>query len=451
MSFARRSIPAMAALLLCACSGSSEETEKVEEKPLSVRVARVGTGDISSWVYAQGTSRARRREYLTFENGGRVAYLDPRLQEGSPVRAGQLIAYQVQARPEANAANARAGLAGARSDVTVARAALREANANLELARETFERFAQLLRLESASEQEYDEAEAKLAQARAGQARAEAQLASARAQVGAASAGVDEAEVGVAESRLVSPINGVFGRLNIEQGRYFTPQIVQTQSEAGALSTVPVVVIDPSSYEIRVELPAFERGSVVVGDRVLIVPDDGIASSGAASTGSDRPGSARAPTRALADAAVPGRVIAVSPSLDPERRAFKVTIRNSAGATRLQDGEFVTVWIEGRAADDTVVIPYRAIRFEDNNPFVFVYDAKTGTALRRSVQTGLQGIGGIEIRSGLKAGTPIIVEGAERLFDGDRVKPIEKRPGNAAAKAGNAPAAANGATGGEGE
>ena len=438
---ARTLLAAGLLVTLSACGGGGEEeaeTTATEQTATSVEIVRAGTGSIQSWVYAQGTARASRREFLSFESAGRVAYVDQSLDEGDRVRRGQLIAYQRPDRAAAGVANARASLAGARSEVAVAQASQREAAANLELARETFERYRQLLDLNSASQQEYDEAEARLAQARAGRAKADAQLNSVRANVNAAQAGVGEAQVSVTESRIVSPINGVLARLNIEQGRYFSPQAVQANSEASALSSVPVVVIDPSSYEITVELPAFERGSIAIGSEVLIASNEMTPSSAGRTQERAGIGSGRAPSLAVSENAVRGRVAAISPSLDPERRAFQVTIRAQGGSTRLQDGEFVTTWIAGRQAQDTVIVPYDAIRYEDNQAYVFAYDPRTRTVKRRRVSLGLQGVDGVAISANLPAGTPIVTSGVERLSDGDRVRRIGERPGPMGARAGNA-------------
>ena len=97
-------------LLLTACGGGAEEPSEEEAaaaeqaQAISVRVARVEQGTIQAWVYAQGTARAGEREFLSFESAGRVAYVDPRLDEGDRVRRGQVIAYQQQARAEASVA-----------------------------------------------------------------------------------------------------------------------------------------------------------------------------------------------------------------------------------------------------------------------------------------------------------------------------------------------------------
>ena len=97
--------------------------------------------------------------------------------------------------------------------------------------------------------------------------------------------------------------------------------------------------------------------AVEIGSEVLI--DAGNGTAGTARQAEARPGigAGRAPGLNVSDFAVRGRVVAISPSLDPERRSFKVTVRTNSGAVRLQDGEFVTIWIAGRRAEDVAIVP----------------------------------------------------------------------------------------------
>jgi HlyD family secretion protein len=59
--------------------------------------------------------------------------------------------------------------------------------------------------------------------------------------------------------------------------------------------------------------------------------------------------------------------------------------------------------------DDVVIIPERAVVIEGNKKIVEVLDG-TGNSIKREVQTGLRGQGGVvEITQGLKEGETIIV------------------------------------------
>lgn len=423
MSFYKNLIFGAAAIaLLTACGGNEPEgpsqTETVEaQKPATtVKLSDVTTQNLQSWVFGEGTARAVQREFLSFESAGRIAYLDPKLKEGDPVKKGQIIAYQQQDRAKAEVSGAQAQLSDSLTQVTVAEATRMEAMANLELAQKTFERFEILLGQRSASQQEYDEAAAKLAQAKAAMLKAERQAEAAGVQVTAARAKLGTAEVTAGESRIEAPIDGVIARLNIEQGFYFSPQVVQTSSEQAALDTVPVVIIDPSAYEISVNIPSYESYQIKVGADVLIEP----ASAG----GRPEADAAAGPTRAAAAYAVTGEIYSVSPSFDPATRTFHVKIRTNKGAERLRDGEFVTVWIGGAEAEQALTIPDGTARFADGEAFVFVYEPATQTVKRQPVLLGLQGSGRNQVILGLQAGQQVVHEGRSKLSDGDKVRVI---------------------------
>ncbi|MDH5823677.1 efflux RND transporter periplasmic adaptor subunit [Luteimonas sp. RD2P54] len=421
---------AVLALLLAGCGDAGKENASgTDVAPVSVRVVQVQEAPVQSWVYAQGTARAARREFLTFQNSGRVAHVAPGLEIGRPVRRGQLVAHLQPDRSDAELTRARVELANARAQVAVGEAAQAEAAASLELARQTFARFATLLDLDSASQQEYDEAEARLGQARAAYARAQAQLAGHRAQVDAARAQVDVARVTVSESRIVAPITGVIARLNIEEGRYFTPQLVRTQSEQAALDTVPVVIVDPSSYEISVDLPSYTSRELEVGAEALIRP------SAAPVPASRKPptqatGAGNAPPIPIEEFRIFGQVHAVSPALDPETRTYRAMIRTTRGASLLQDGEFVSSWIRGARSEDGPAVPFEAIGFSAGEPYVFVVDREAGRARRRQVELGLAGNEVREVLSGVRTGEYVVTEGRSALEDGDPVRVIGRdRPG----------------------
>ena len=403
---------------LAACGSNEEPTPAeieaaAEAAAISVRVVRVNVEPVQNWVYSQGTARAVRREFLSFESAGRVAYVNPNLKIGRPVRRDQIIAYQQTTRSQAE-------LTGARSDLSVAKASQSEAAAQLELARATFERYRILLAQDSASKQEYDEAKTKLAQARAAATKANAQARASAAQV-------STAQVTVSESRIVSPISGVLARLNIEKGRYFSPQAVNTQNEQGALSTVPAVVIDPSSYEITIDLPSYAFRQIATGADTLIVASQAPTLVRQPSEGAPRGGSSGPPVP-IDQINTRGRVDAISPSLDPDKRTFQAKIRTTSGALNLQDGEFVSVWIAGREVVNALTVPFESLRYKTGQAFLFVYDPKTKKVAERKVQLGVQGANGYAVQSGLNPNDLVVTEGRAGLSNGDRVRLLKAAP-----------------------
>lgn len=373
---------------LTACGGNSEP-EPAEEaaaqqrsgqsQPVSVNVATVEPRKLQAWVYSQGTARSRQREFLTFTQQGMVTFVDEKLEVGSPVSAGQVIAHQAPDRVEA--------------ELQAARAALAEAEANLSLAQVTQRRYEALIEQKSASQQELDQAVVQVEQARAIRDNSKAQLAQARLTVN--------------ESRLVSPIDGVLARLNIEKGRYFMPSVVQTNTEQNALRTVPALVIDPDRFEVRVDLPSYDYRKISVGAEAVI--------------GDTPPRDGQNLDPLLQADHVRGRVHAVSPSLDPETRTFEVIVHTEGENPRLQDGEFVAVWIAMPEQPEVLAVPQESLRFRQDQAFVLVVDPQTRRAAERRVELGQHADGFRAVLSGLEQGEQIVTDGRAALHDGQQV------------------------------
>lgn len=375
-----------AVLTLSACDRSepapepdASRTSAAAQQTVSVTVAPAHQRHLQGWIYSQGTARSLRREFLTFTQQGLVTYVDEDLRVGSPVKAGQLIAHQAPERVEA--------------DLQASQAAQVEAEANLDLAEITRTRYERLVEQRSASQQELDQAVVQVEQARAARDQARAQVA--------------QAKLGVDESRLVSPIDGVLARLNIEKGRYFSPNAVQTATEQDALRTVPALVIDPDRFEIRVDLPSYDYRRIETGARAVV--------------GSDPPADGRHLDPSTRDG-VEGRVHAISPSLDPGTRTFEVIVHAEESASGLHDGEFVAVWIAGPAMEDALVVPLEALRFRDDQSFVFVVDPDSGTAGERRVELGQQAGDFRAVTDGVEAGELVVTDGRAALNDGQAVR-----------------------------
>jgi len=411
---------------LAACGGRPDASPETPDTVADMRpVASVSTvpatnETLSSWIFGEGTVRSIEREFLSFESAGRVAWLDPDLKEGDRVEAGQLLAYQQADRTGADVARARAGVTDAETGRSVAEATLREAEANLALAQKTFERFETLLAQRSASQQEYDDARARLDQARAARDKAKRQVDASGAAIASARAGAAAANVTASETRLKAPISGVIARINIEQGAYFSPQQVQIGSDAGLLNTIPIIIIDPTAFEMRVDLPSFQSRAVTKDARVIIEPNvqlPGNVSQGAGTSAGKGPSNS--------PYAVDGTVYAVSPSVNPDTRTFSVTVRTAEETPTLQDGEFVTTWIEGPSAANALTLPLNAVRYRNDETFVFVVDAQ-GKATRHSITTGLQSATRLQVLSGISAGDRVVTEGRSEISDGDIVRVIGK-------------------------
>lgn len=293
-----------------------------------------------AWIYNEGIARTVRREFLTFEAAGRIAYVDPNLKEGDSVREGQVIAYQDQRRPGAGLATAQARINQARAAFAVQQATVAEARANLELAQKTFQRFSVLLQQNSASRQEFDQARAQLESARATAQRAARQQDAARADIAVAEATRSSAQVARDESVLRAPITGIIARLNIERGDFYTPDVLQSQTEQEILSSIPVILLDPSQFEIEVNVPQTLLNALTVGAPVLIdLIDPG------ASLEERTPDEEEGPLKPASAYAIAGTIYSISPLFDSDRQNFQIKVRTTRGEVRLRDGSTVSLWI----------------------------------------------------------------------------------------------------------
>ncbi|TKA93253.1 efflux RND transporter periplasmic adaptor subunit [Halopseudomonas bauzanensis] len=354
-----------------------------EAQLVSVKAVPVEHRNLQTWVYSQGTARSRQREFLTFTQQGMVSHVDEELRVGSPVKAGQLIAHQAPERVQA--------------DLQAAKAALAEAEANLELAKVTRRRYEALIEQRSASRQELDQAVVQVEQATAARDNSRAQLA--------------QAQLTVDESRLVSPIDGVLARLNIEKGRYFMPSVVQTNTEQNALRTVPALVIGPNRFEVRVDLPSYDFRQVENGARAVI--------------GGEPPRDGRDVDPLVGNDRVAGTVHAISPSLDPETRTFEVVVHTEGDNPGLLDGEFVAVWIALPVLQESLAVPLEALRFRNDQSFVFVVERDSGRVNERRVELGQQAGAYRAVVEGIAEGELVVTDGRAALYDGQQVRVLQ--------------------------
>ncbi len=412
----------IAALAVYRLNGDADQAEAAAAAPRPARTVaavRVEAGDVRAWVFADGTARASRREYLTFEEAGRVTYVWPgpdggALRVGETTPKGQVLARLDAREQEADIVSAEAAVAEARQRAGAARADLTRVEADRGLARATLDRTRELRKRGTAPAVALEEARAALAQAEAAVEAGRAQVGVAEAGIATAEARLSQARVGLERRELVSPIAGTIAYLNIEQGYYFTPSIVRTESESAALQSVPIVVIDGSTFEVIVDVPSYAADAIKVEQKALLVlgEDFRVAAIG------DPTGGALTARPVTDYARAQGKVFAVSPAVNPGGRSVQVKIRTTEGSHNLRDGMYVTALIATQESQNAVVVPFNALVYRQDEPFVFVIDPKTGTAGRRGVRLGIRGLDAQEVVSGLKAGERVVTEGRFQLTDG---------------------------------
>jgi RND family efflux transporter MFP subunit len=126
---------------------------------------------------------------------------------------------------------------------------------------------------------------------------------------------------------------------------------------------------------------------------------------------------------AFPDRPLTGRIRRVFPSADPTTRLVPVEVALRQDGERIARGGFLArIEFTLGARLGVLLVPASAVVGDANSAAVFV--VQDGTALRRTVRTGLNSDGRVEILTGLEAGEPVIVAGNNGLRDGAQVRVV---------------------------
>ena len=392
-------------LLIFFATGCGKREDGIVEKPTTIHGMKIKTiklSPVEEDYEAVGTVRSKTTSILSSKTVGNI--LSVHVREGDRVQAGQLLIEvddrdsqsQLQ-KAEAGLREALAGLEEIEQNVRAAEAAKRAAEAGKSLALVTFNRYQALLDQRSASQQEFDEVQAKMkiAEAEADRAGRMLQALMAKksqvlAKVEQAKADITRAQIYVSYGRITSPMKGV---------------VVSKQADIGLLAApgVPLLTVeDNSRYRLEVSVEDSMLGKIGLGASSQISID------------------------AMGSQEFPRPVTEIVPASDPGSRSSTVKIdlldvkETPRGGTVLRSGLY------GRARfrvgqKQILAIPLKAILQRGQLVSVFVVDASQVLHLRL-IKTGKQYGDQLEVLSGLNDGDRIVVEGIEKAKEGDRVE-----------------------------
>lgn len=310
---------------------------------LPVLVASARTQALTDRLRAVGTLTANESVLVRSEIPGRVERIH--FEEGQQVKAGEPLITL-------DGAEYRAQVAQTEATVTVNSL--------------NFRRAADLVKTNMLSQQEYDQAQARLAESRAL---------------------LQRHQVMLAKTVLRAPFDGVAGLRLVSPGAYVQP----------GQDLVNLENLDPLKVEFRV--PERHATAMTVGRPLTLRVD-----------------------------AVPGRefsgeIYAIDPRLDAGTRTFALRGRVPNGDGLLRPGMFAQVELTVGERPAAVVIPEQAIVPRGDKLYVFkVVDGKVALT---PVGTGLRAPGIVEITDGLVAGDTVVIEGQMKLRDG---MPVAARP-----------------------
>jgi RND family efflux transporter MFP subunit len=118
-----------------------------------------------------------------------------------------------------------------------------------------------------------------------------------------------------------------------------------------------------------------------------------------------------------------GHVERISPVVDPGSGTFKVTLELKDDSSRLRPGMFITAHIVTATHETAVLVPKKAIVYDDGFPHVFVVNDSTATRVRLDI--GFEDSENLEILDGTKQGDRIVIVGQNGLKDQAKIRVID--------------------------
>lgn len=404
-----------AALLSAGCKSKNAANLAAAPPPPSVIVAEVNTKTIP--IYSEFVGQTGALE--TVELRARVEGILQKayFKEGSFVKKGQLL-FTIDKRPftaslqsaKAVASKAAADLLQAqeRSDVVQAQAELADAQSVLTRADQDVERLVPLAKEKAVTEQDLDAALAAQKSARAQVDARKANLANkegavkytierAQAEVSAAKARVTQAELDLSYCDIYSPISGIIGFLQVDEGN------LVGRGDATLLATVSAA--DPLMVDFNIS----ETDYLKLSD-----PKNS--------------GRTRGDLRfdlLLSDESVhpfQGTFKVLDRTVDPQTGTMKAQAAFPNPGTHLRPGQFARLRVAVAERENAMLVPQRAIQELQGAKTVYVVDAKNTVSVR-TVKIGDKADKDVVVLDGLSSGERVIVEGMQKVRPGGQVNP----------------------------
>lgn len=293
------------------------------------------------------------------------------VDEGMSVSRGAALAKIYATTIEQAVRQAEAGLVATQAQV-----------ANLKL---EFDRAERLYRENAMSKQQYDAIKT--------------QYEATMAQMDQVKAGLTSAKSQLSDATITAPIGGIIGKRYYEEGDMASP----------AMPVMTVVQMD----RVKISLDATENdlGKVAIGQRALVK------------------------VKSYPDEAFEGKVVKISPVLDPVSRMAEVEVLVNNPGHRLKPGMFAEVEVITGTIEDVIVVP-RYVTIENTtlekvtgkdevrkNYFVFV--EQNGKAIQRKLDVKYVNHINVAVRGGVNVGENLVIAGQNNLRDSVEVTVVK--------------------------
>lgn len=337
----------------------SDDTGSAVAARAEVTLTKVVRSDIAQTLTLTGNAAALPNQDVRVSSlvPGRIAEL--KVAEGDPVQIGELLA-RIDDRTY-------------RDQLSQAEAAEAQSKATLENARLSMTRNEDLFRRGIVARKDMEDAQTAEHVAQAAERQAEAALEIAHLQVN--------------RTQILSPLNGIVAKRFVSVGEQVDGTAAQPIVEVASLAELEFLANAPAAYLAKMH----------DGEPVNIA------------------------TEAFPDKKFPGRVIAISPAVDPSTGVGLVRVRVPNPGGKLRLGLFLTAEIPVEKHAHALCVPPDSIYRDDSGqPRVYVVENDTAKAV--PVELGIQNKDLVEINSGVKEGDTVILKGGYGLPDTAKIR-----------------------------
>ena len=346
----------------------------------TVAIARVYPSQGFTLLNASGYVVAQRRAAVASKTTSRLEWLG--VEEGSRVKAGQVLARLEDQDVVASRNRATA-------NVETARFALEQARAELHDADLAFDRQKELLKDGVVAKADYDAADARLRKAKAAVSVAEWQITSARS-------ALKEADVAVGYTLIRAPFDAVVLTKDADVGDIVTPLGAAANAKAAV-----VTIADLGSLLIEADVSESNLGKVRAGQPCEIQLD------------------------ALPDSRFRGEVHAIVPTADRSKASVMVKVRFVDHDSRiLPEMSAKVAFLEhavaaGERSPRTAVNPAAVV---SRGGKTVIFTVKGDRVMETPVVTGERLGDLVELKNGGEPGVKVVLNPPAKLKDGSRVE-----------------------------
>jgi membrane fusion protein, multidrug efflux system len=198
---------------------------------------------------------------------------------------------------------------------------------------------------------------------------------------------VQAREVELNERTIYAPFSGVLSLHQLTEGQFVKPGNILLQLD------------DLSKVYVDFQIPERFLSQIVVGQEVTAVTD------------------------AWPGRIYVGRIEEIDTHVNSDTLAIKVRIYFANKSLELLDGMMLEMSLN-LATEKLPVVPLKAISYSGDDRFVYIL--RNNIVSRRKVILGPVNGANVSIKQGLRVNSTVVVEGIEKLHDGDKVSILKK-------------------------